>query len=68
MVKVPQECHATKRSSQPVGGDARNLHVAEDDSKRVTEQMPADTIPAQKACGLQEPCDRKPNLLTLRTN
>ena len=36
MVKVPQGCHATKRSSQPVGGEGRQLHVVQVHNKRVT--------------------------------
>ena len=56
----PQESHATERSPQPVGGDDRNLHVVPVDSKRVTEQMPAGTILAEKACRLEAAGDRMP--------
>ena len=64
----PQECHATERSPQPVGGDDRNLHVVPVDSKRVTEQMSAGTILAEKACCLEAPGDRMPSPLSLPAN
>ena len=60
-----QECHATERSPQPVSGDDRNLHVLPDDCKRVTEQMSAGTILAEKASCLEAPRNRMPSLCLL---
>ena len=59
------EQDGTRRSPRPVGGDDKNLHVVPADSKRVTEQMPAGTILAQKACRLEAAGDRMPIPLSL---